>query len=534
MNGTVQSQQQSIGNAVVNTKHPSFSSSTNPVFPYFLLAVSGFSFWFFVGVPFASHRETYWWLAMVQTKPLSQAFGIISSTYRPLAQGVTWSAFLLLDPRTFPTSVARQSLLQGFIYCMFVLAWWLMYSSAPQRRVFAVLACLAGGVFFSGYVHLFHIYGLFYVAVMLTLGSLLRFYGDGTFRKREGWFAVIATLLVFWHPFATALFIAFYFGFCVETFHDRAKTQLIRSVLILLVGLTAIGAMAVLFARSPLPLHTRFAGFLVSYRTNEVSLVASAVAFVFALLAVFSFELAPKLNLVAALLVCGASALLFLNGIPLVLLWIVVVLIKLFLRRRWSLFFLMLAATVLPFGGGIGTPMYGLFAIILATYGTAYGFSRPDETLSRIGDGYIALAVSGVAILILVVRAGINVPVVTRLATPFLAERERTYQLETALNWLHNSKYCGDQLNFTESAGSPVESVESALSRQHRPPASSVDIDLFWTSVLQCRQDPSRTNRPGIAVVTFGGEQMAESEPVFRSSGRYSGDTTVWIRNPQN
>jgi len=471
---------------------------------------------------------------MVQTKPLSQAFGIISSTYRPLAQGVTWSAFLLLDPRTFPTSVVRQSLLQGFIYCMFVLSWWLMYSTAPQRRVFAVIACMAGGVFFSGYVHLFHIYGLFYVAVMLTLGSLLHFYCDGTFRKREGWFALIATLLVFWHPFATALFIGFYFGFCVETFRQRTQAQLIRSAIIFFVGLMAIGAMAVLFARSPLPLHTRLAGLLVSYRTNEVSPVASAVALVLAQVAVLSFEVSPRLKLVVALLVCGAGALLFLNGIPLVLLWIVVVLIKLFLLRRWSLFFLMLAATLLPFGGGIGTPMYGLFAIILATYGTAYGFSKPDDALSKLGNGYIAVAVSAVAILVLVVRAGIDVPVVTKLATPFLAERERTYELETALNWLHGSKYCGDQLDFTESAGSPVESVESALSRQHRPPASSGDIDLFWTSVLQCRRDPNRTDRPGIAVVTFGGEQMANSQPVFRTSGRYSGDTTVWIRDPQN
>src|SRR5690349_12873938 len=147
-------------------------------FSYFVIAVLGFSFWFLIGVPFASHRETYWWLGMVHSQPLGKAFGVISSTYRPLAQVSTWLAFLVLDPSIFPTSVLRQSLLQGFIYGMFVLAWWFIYAAAPNRRVFAICAFIAGLVFFSGYVHLFHIYGIFYIAVMLTLGNLFRFHAS--------------------------------------------------------------------------------------------------------------------------------------------------------------------------------------------------------------------------------------------------------------------------------------------------------------------------------------------------------------------
>src|SRR5689334_17210772 len=145
---------------------------------YFLVAVLGFSFWFFMVVPFASHRESYWWLGMVQTHPFATAFSFISKTYRPLAQGLTWLGFLILNPGTFPTSILRQALLQGFVYGMFVLAWWLIYSVAPQRRLFALVACVAGGVFFPGYVHLFHIYGIFYIPVILTLGALLHFHAS--------------------------------------------------------------------------------------------------------------------------------------------------------------------------------------------------------------------------------------------------------------------------------------------------------------------------------------------------------------------
>ena len=496
---------------------------------YFIVAVLGFSFWFFLTVPFASHRETYWWLAMVQTRPFAQAFGIISSTYRPVAQGVTWAAFFLLDPRTFPTSVVRQTLLQGLVYGLFVLAWWLMYSTAPQRRLFAVIACITGAVFFSGYVHLFHIYGLMYVPVILTLGGLLHFYGDGTFEKHQTSFAIVAVLLVFWHPFAAALFIGFYFGFCVEAFRQRSARENIRAAIILLIGLTAIGAMAVLFARSPMPLHTRLAGFLVSYKTNEVNLVSSVVAFLLAQVTVFSMALSPKQRIASVLLVCVLGALLFWNGIPLLLVWIGAVLVKLFRLRTWSLFFLTLAASLLPFGGGIGTPMYGLFAIILATYGTSIGFSQADQALAAVDNRYVMGAITAAVVLILVMRSGVSVPIVTKLATPLLAERERTYQLEKVLSWLHGSRYCGYRLAFTDNAASPVDSVESAISRRYRPPASSGDIDLFWTTVLQCHDSEANTPAAKIAAVTFGGQVLDNSQSVFKVDGRYAGEATVWI-----
>jgi len=498
---------------------------------YFIVAVLGFSFWFFIALPFASHRETYWWLAMTHTQAFAKAFSVISVTYRPVAQGVTWLAFLILDPRIFPTSVLRQALFQGFVYGMFVLAWWLIYRAAPERRLFAVVALIVGGVFFPGYVHLFHIYGIMYGPAMLTLGALLYLDASNTFKNRELWFAIVAVLLVLWHPFATALFVGFYFGFYFETFRKRNRTQHLQAIVILLVGMIAIVALAVLFPRTDamMSLHTRLFGFLVSYRTSEVNLAASLVAFLLTQAIVFSMDLSLKLKTTVFLFASLLSAVLFLKSLPLLLLWLCAALIKLLYLRCWSLFFLTLTAAVLPFGAGIGAPVFALFAIILAAYATSLGWFRVERSLSFVKTRYVVAAIIASAIVILMVRVGINVPIVTKFAQPLLAEREKTYQLEHILAWLHKSDYCGYEIGFIDDADSPIDSVASAMIRRNRPPSSLEDVQLFWNSVLQCQRGERLNNKREIAIVTFGGQTLANLRPVFQVPGRYADDATVWV-----
>jgi hypothetical protein len=510
---------------------------------YFILTVLGFSFWFFMAVPFASHRESYWWLAMVHSLDFAHAFSFISSTYRPLHQAVTWLAFLILDPSVFPTSALRQALLQVLIYGMFVMAWWLIYRASTERRLFALTAFVAGGVFFSGYVHLFHIYGIAYVPVMLTLGALLCFYASGSFLKQEVWFAVIATLLVLWHPFTTALFVGFYFGFYLDTFWRRSKAQHVQAFLILLVGIMAVAAIVVALPRfwpdaSPLlvqtatrPLETRLFGFLVSYQTNEVNRVASLVAFLLSQTVFFSMELSRRLKLAAFLCVSALGVVFVLKSLPLLILWLCAVLIKLLRLRYWSLMFLMLTAALLPFGGGIGTPIYALFAIIIAVYVTPLGWSQAEKALSFVKIRYVIGTTIAATVVLVIVRVGIVVPIVTRVASPLLTERERTYQLESILAWLHKSDYCGYEIAFVENADNPIDSVESAITRRNRPPAALKDAQLYWKTVLQCKKAERPNNKAGTAILTFGGPALSDSRAVFEVEGRYAGNATVWIGN---
>jgi hypothetical protein len=515
----------------------------------FILTVLGFSFWFLMAVPFASHRESYWWLAQVQTQGLAYAFTGISSTYRPLHQAATWFGFLILDPHVFPTNVLRQALLQVLMYGMFVLAWLLIYSAAAQRHLFALTAAVTGGAFFSGYLPLFHIYGNAYVPAMLTLGALLRFHASHTFDGREEWFAIAATLFVFWHPFTTALFVGFYFGYYLETFWQRSRAQHVRAVVILLVGMMAIAALvvivprlwtdtsAVLVQNALRPLGTKLFGFLVAYQTNEVNGVASLVAYLLAQMVVLSTGRSLRVKVAAFVFVSGLSVVFLMEGLPLLLIWLCAALIKLVLLHYWSLFFLLLTAALLPFGGGIGSPIHALFAIIIATFVTPLGWAQAERALAFVKPRYIIGTAIAAMVVLSMVRAGIEVPIVTRVANPLLAERERTYQLESILAWLHNSDYCRYEIAYVENANLPIDSVESAITRRNRPPAALEDVQLFWRTILQCQKaehsaEHSNDMAPA-AILTFGGPALADAKPVFKVDGRYGGDAAVWIRDSQ-
>jgi hypothetical protein len=508
---------------------------------YFAVTVLGFSFWFVLAVPFASHRETYWWLTVVSSEGFSYALSFIASTYRPLHQVTTWIAFQALDASVFPTSVSRQALLQFIVYGMFVLGWWLMFYRTAHRRALAVVGCVAGGVFFSGYVQLFHIYGLSYVPVILMLGALLHSWATGTVRQYEIAFAAIATVLVLWHPFATALFVGFYAGHAVETFGQRDTKARIRSLVITVLGVATVGffvfvlprlfpeSAAFLVETATRPVGTRLFGFLVSYRTNEVHHIASFVAFLLAMSVAVTFPASSRSRLVAVSLATALGALFAWLGIPLVLLWILFVMVKLAVMRCWPLLCLALTTAVLPFGGGIGTPIHALFAIVVATYVTALAIREIESTLSGLRPRHVAgLVLLPVAVALIVSRAGFDMPLLTRFALPLLAERERTYQLEDALSWLRQSKYCGHSIAFAERADNPIDSVESAITREYRPPSSISDVGLFWNTVLRCT-DQARRDRPGTAIVTFGGPAVAGADRVFELPGRYAGPATVWI-----
>jgi hypothetical protein len=138
----------------------------------------------------------------------------------------------------------------------------------------------------------------------------------------------------------------------------------------------------------------------------------------------------------------------------------------------------------------------------------------------------------GLLAIVVAIRAGISVPVVSAAARPLLAERERTFQLEYALAWLSTSKYCAHDLAFAEASGSPIDSVESAITRRYRPPAGIEDVAVFWNAALRCPPDESSGKGKGVATITFGGPELTNVTAVFAVPGTSAGPATVWVRTP--
>jgi hypothetical protein len=482
-----------------------------------------------LAVPFASHRESYSWMGMVHDYPFSKAFSLIASTYRPLAQATSWTGFLLLDPSIFPTSFVRQLFLQCLVYFLFLGAWWIVYSATSQRRVLGLTSLVAGGVFFSGYVHLFHIYGLSYVPVILMLGCLLRSHNKGNFERLEIRFASAAGLLALWHPFATGLFAGYYFGHYLRRAPACNRQEHVRSIVILAICVCTIASLVLFFApgfTKSMDNSGRWAGFIASYQTNEINFIASVVALIFAQVCVLSLPVGNGFKLALGLAAIGLAWICLGNGVPVLFLWLGLVLFKLILRADWPQFFLALSATMLPFGGGIGTPMHSLFAIVVAVYVTAQHWRTAEQRLGFLKPWHVGVFVVALVFLIAAVRSGSQVKLLSNVAKPLLAERERTYQLESALAWLHKSEYCDSEIDFVTESGNPADSVEKALSRQHRPPAWIGDVRLFWNNRLRCIDGEG----PRIALMTFGDQELQGSKQVLAIEGSYAGKMGIWIK----
>jgi hypothetical protein len=364
---------------------------------------------------------------------------------------------------------------------------------------------------------------------MLTLGVLLHLNVAGLSPRQEAWFAGIAFVLVLWHPFATAIFVSYYFGSCIDTFQHRTTRGHVLSAAVLLLGTLAVAAAVLVFPRTQTPIDTRLSGFLACYRTNEINLAVSFVAFLLSQMVVMSTTLAVRRKLIASLLSTALCVVCLLSGTPLLLVWMLLCLMKLIHLRLWRLFFLLLTALLFPFGGSTGTPIYALFALIVAVYVTPLGWLRAEKALSFLRPRHVVGVIVTAALVVMMVRAGVYVPVVTRLAAPLLAERERTYQLETVLAWLHASPYCHYQIAFADDAPSPVDSLTSALTRRNRPPAAIGDVRKFWGSVLRCDQAQAGNTESDTAIVTFDRHTSGNAKPVFDVHGRYAGDAAVWI-----
>ncbi|HEY6194683.1 MAG TPA: hypothetical protein VI504_06520 [Candidatus Eisenbacteria bacterium] len=481
-----------------------------------MLSVSGLAFWFVVGLPWGPHNESFAWVVGLEQRSfleaLFQKFPSVLSL-RPLGTGPAWLLYRLAHHDVAGVQLVNAALA--------LLAWGWAARDARERRLFALLSLAAGGVFFAGYIWVFHLHGIFYGPLLLYVASLARAArGPLDLRTLLGVF-VGALVTALAHPYALPLAVAFVLGAMVET--PLLRTRAGAAAL----GVVITGAVAAYLLLVPGSnrgvLEPPLAGFVASFRTLEVNAIGSGIA---GLLAAWTASralpgAAGGIAALFTLVVAGAG---IASGLPVLPLWIAWAAAKSVRRGRWTMAALLGATALLPIPNPTGSPTYAIFAVFVAVCATALDETGSDRMLHVLRAPQVAGMLAGLLALALAVRAGVAVPIVSRIARPLLAEGERTRQLEVLGARLMESPWRNDRARFLHPALNPSDA--DAVDRRFRPPAQDSHLSIW----LDWKRGGPPTGADTL-VFTFGGESVPGMDTVLAARGRYAGDALVLRRS---
>jgi hypothetical protein len=264
-------------------------------------------------------------------------------------------------------------------------------------------------------------------------------------------------------------------------------------------------------------------GLVASYRTLEVNVVGSAVA------AAFAAWTATRAwrgggGAIAGVLTAVLAATAYAMQWPVLPLWFGWAALKCASRGRWTLAALVAASALVPLPNPTGSPTYGIFAVLTSAFASARDEPSVDGVLHWLGPRFAAGIVVALLLTAIAIRAGLPVPVLSRLAQPLQAEGERTRQFEVLVANVLDSPWRASPGRFVRSAQSPAEG--DAIDRRFRPPTN----DHFLATWLDWRRGAPPTVDDTLWF-GFGGDAPAGMDTLFVARGRHAGDALVLRRS---
>jgi len=501
-------------------------AGTSRGYAYGFCLAAGFVFWFILGFPFQHHNESYIWAVHLERGSFLDCVlykMIPVANHRPFGQAAAWLTFRLSDGSVVPAQV--------FNFVVAMTAWLLAFMTIRERRVFGLAGLVVGGMLFSGYIYVFHLHGVFYSPVLLLLVFLILVFEEGGGRNYVALATVAAIVGAFFHPYALLLFIAAVLGAWWKGWRMFSRRQSVTLLSAVLVAAVAIFWLVILPGNSiPASLTTRWTGLLTSYRATEVHPAVSAVVALLTVATALSIDSQQRARvyLVAGALV--ALLALKLLSLPMIFAWIGVSAAKLLVLNRLSLGAMLLAATGLPAIAPTGSPTYAIYAAMLCAVALAVDARSFEQYLAGFGFTSNIIGFAIVVAAAIIIRSGVSVPILSNLATPLLAERERTEQLTSILDWWRNSRYAGVPIALTQKAPNPVD-VKDVAERSSRPPTSPEYLALYighrWKITETSAGDAGRL------VVVFGNEERTGAEPLLVVQGRFAGPARVLVETQQ-
>jgi hypothetical protein len=331
----------------------------------------------------------------------------------------------------------------------------------------------------------------------------------------------LALVISFIYPLAGLVHAVFSLGVMLERRREITRRQWVMLATSILIMAAVVRHLT---ARFHMALDPSTALRFIAFRMTEVNHYVAATSFLMCILTIGSLEIrsAAKIWMIIALIV--ASFAMYECGLPLVVLWIFLCLAKTALLRKWSLTLLLAGVSLYAIIPPGGTPAYAIFSVMTSAAIVPIGWSALENRLGIINNR--SAAALGILLmgLLIVLRSGVHVPVASRLATPLLAEREKTYQLQHVIGWVLSSEYRNYGIGFSQEDG-PQDESASALNRVHRPPSSDKYLDRYMAYVRR-----GQKQIPEKLIVSFGGEKIAGAAEVYRVHGRYAGDAIVYRR----
>lgn len=486
---------------------------------YLILSVAGLSFLFFLGFPFHNHNESYLWIVILDKIPFIDAITTRLEpvqSFRPLGTGTAWLTYRLSG------NIYLQQLFNWLFAC---LSFAVLFRYASNKMLFGVAAALATAGFFSGYIYLFHLHGVFYGPLQLYIALLAGLaYQRRIFTTKNLLLLFLLTsVAALYHTFALLVFAAY----CAGAMLDVPKAER-RSYLPKLFGLLTASLLLIYFILKQHPSSPEgdaLPGTLASFTTTEINLPLHLLAAVFTLATVLTLPLALRWKQALLVLTMLLAVLFIYLRIPVLLLWILACLLKMALSRNWAVAAIIFSTAVFPAATHTGTPTYIVFVIMVCVFVTTINnaFLLHPPRLLKTG---LSIALFSLLFLLVLLKAGINVPGAASGLAPVLAEQEKTQQLETILAWKKKTAaYSTYNLRFFDESSKPSAS-KNAVNRTNRPPTQQGYLNKYCRAELPLVTPDTTRTQP--LLITFGGKQLQGRQKLFEVPGRWNGDAYVY------
>lgn len=447
----------------------------------------------------------------------SNPVGAVASP-RPLGMGLAWVT----------THLTSGIWLQQLVNVAFTVAAWGVACLACRNRVtFAWIAFIVGAVYFTGYIYLFHLHGVFYGPLLLFISFLLwheEAHSDLSAKSVTALLAATVAAAMF-HSFALVIAVLYVAGLFFECKADRRFvswwTLALAGLATVTVGWLVLGDTGLGSGERAITETVR--GWRVSFDLLDNNVLSTGVSLALTVAAGVGVAFTSRGRIFGGAAACAFGLGLRLIGWPPVLAWAALCILLAIASKRYGLALLLVATGALPLATGTGSPTYALLVILPCTFATATALTDPPRVVGLIGS--VVAIVLSVALLGLL-RTGVELPVVSKAVEPLLAEQEKTQQLSSAITWLTNHPSVSGELQLCERAGDPSKST-NALNRTYRPPTDAQYLSSFLSHKFG---DRLASGAP--IYLCFGGQQISGAAVIYSDRRQHAGAATISLGSP--